>query len=67
VVGVSIAALVAGCILIVAGVVWWARTGHERRLWRRAHHDAGKVAVMIELEEHVRDLEIAARTRLPGG
>ena len=49
--------LAAGCLLALIGIVWFLRTKHLRALWRRAHHDVAKVAMMLELEDHVRALE----------
>ena len=52
-----IAMLVGGAVLCVIGLVWFFRTKHLRAMWRRADHDITKVAVMLELEERVRELE----------
>ena len=55
-----IAILVGGAVLYVIGLVWFFRTKHLRAMWRRAHHDITKVAVMLELEERVRELEASS-------
>jgi hypothetical protein len=46
-----------GLVLLVVAAVWAVRTRHERRLWRQTRHDTAKVAIVLELEEHVRELE----------
>jgi hypothetical protein len=46
-----------GCALCAISVVWAWRTRHARRVWRRARHDTSKVAIVLELEEKVRELD----------
>ena len=46
-----------GCGLIALAVVWSWRTRHERHLWRTTRHDTATVAIVLELEEKVRELE----------
>jgi len=47
-----------GLGLLVFAAVWWWRTRHERRLWRATRHDTAKAAIVLELEDKVRELEI---------
>ena len=49
-----------GCALLLLAAVWWLRSRHTRKLWRSTSHDANRVAIVLELEEKVRELE--ART-----
>jgi hypothetical protein len=58
--------LIAGCIVAVIGIVWFFRTRRLRSLWRRAHHDVTRVAVLLELEERVRELESEQPSRQAG-
>jgi hypothetical protein len=46
-----------GLALLVLAAIWALRTRHERRLWHRTRHNTEKVAIVLELEEHVRELE----------
>ncbi len=46
-----------GAVLCVIGAVWALRTRHARRVWRRTQHNASTVAIVLELEEKVRELE----------
>ena len=46
-----------GCALLVCSAVWAWRTRHERRLWRATRHDTAKAAIVLELEDKVRELE----------
>jgi len=48
---------VIGCLLLASAVVWAWRTRHAREVWRRARHDTSKVAIVLELEEKVRELD----------
>ncbi len=46
-----------GAVLAVVAVAWAWRTRHERRVWRRTRHDTATVAIVLELEEKVRELD----------
>ena len=46
-----------GLALLVFAAVWAWRTRHERRLWRATRHDTAKAAIVLELEDKVRELE----------
>ncbi|HEV7526367.1 MAG TPA: hypothetical protein VGP92_15460 [Acidimicrobiia bacterium] len=46
-----------GGLLCAIALVWAWRTRHPRNLWRRARHDTSTVAIVLELEEKVRELE----------
>lgn len=52
-----VALLAVGCLVTLIGVVWFLRTKHLRSMWKRANHDVTKVAIMLELEDRVRELE----------
>jgi hypothetical protein len=47
----------AGAVLCVAAIAWAVRTRHARQLWRRTHHDLPKVALVLELEERIQQME----------
>ncbi len=49
--------LVLGLALLVFSAVWAWRTRHERRLWRATRHDTAKAAIVLELEDKVREFE----------
>jgi len=49
-----------GAALIVVAVVWSFRTRRTRKLWRSTRHDASRAAIVLELEEKVRELEARA-------
>ena len=49
--------LAIGAALVAAAFVWARRTRHERQVWRRTHHNASNTAIVLELEERVRELE----------
>jgi hypothetical protein len=51
----------AGIVLCAVAIVWARRTRHERSVWRRTHHDSSATAIVLELEEKVREVE--QRTR----
>jgi hypothetical protein len=46
-----------GCLLCVVAAAWSLRTRHARKLWRHARHDTTTVAIVLELEEHVHELD----------
>jgi len=46
-----------GGALCVVAAVWAWRTRHQRRVWRNTRHDTAKAAIVLELEEKVRELE----------
>lgn len=56
-----IALVVAGIACCAAAIVWSLRTRHVRRLWKAANHDSRKVALVLELESRVRELEAPRR------
>ena len=56
-----VAAIVIGVGLCVVSVVWTVRTRHERHVWRRTRHDTSTAAIVLELEERVREVEQHAR------
>ena len=47
-----------GLLLCVLAVVWAWRSRHARVLWSRTRHDTERVAIVLELEEKVRELEL---------
>ena len=47
-----------GGVLCVVAAVWAWRTRHQRRVWRNTRHDTAKAAIVLELEEKVRELEL---------
>jgi hypothetical protein len=47
-----------GSLLCILAVVWSARTQHIRALWRTSRHNASTVAIVLELEERVQELEM---------
>lgn len=49
-----------GAVLCVGSFVWSLRTRHQRRVWRHSGHNATVAAVVLELEEHVRRMELSA-------
>jgi hypothetical protein len=53
-----------GFALLAAALIWAWRARHARRLWHASHH-AETVAIVLELEEHVRDLEAAMPPHTP--
>jgi hypothetical protein len=61
-----VAMLAAGCVVVLIGIIWFLRTKHLRALWHRADHDVAKVAMMLELEDRVRELEQTQASRSPG-
>jgi hypothetical protein len=46
-----------GLVLCIVAAVWSWRTRHQRRVWRRTRHDTARAAIVLELEEKVRELE----------
>jgi hypothetical protein len=46
-----------GGLLCIVAATWSLRTRHERKLWRNARHDTAAVALVLELEEHVHELD----------
>ena len=44
-------------MLCAVAAVWAWRTRHQRRVWRNTRHDTAKAAIVLELEEKVRELE----------
>jgi hypothetical protein len=46
-----------GLLLCVLAAVWTARSHHIRALWRTSRHNATTVAIVLELEERVQQLE----------
>ncbi len=58
-VGLFAAMIAAGSMLFATAAVWHARTRRTRELWRRSRHRAKRVAIVLELEERVRELETA--------
>jgi hypothetical protein len=46
-----------GGVLCLFAIVWAFRTRHQRRVWRNTKHDTSTVAIVLELEEKVRELE----------
>jgi hypothetical protein len=67
VITLSAALVASGGILIAVGVVWLLRTRRVRALWRRTGRDIDKLAIMLELEERVREVESSAANRPSGG
>ena len=51
---------VAGLVLCVVAALWAWRTRHQRQVWRNTRHDTARVAIVLELEEKVRELELDA-------
>ena len=49
-----------GCVSCATATVWSIRTRHERKVWRSTRHDTEVVAIVLELEERVHELD--ART-----
>lgn len=46
-----------GCVLCIGAAVWSIRTRHERKLWRTTQYDTSTVAIVLELEERVHELD----------
>ncbi|MCU1464731.1 MAG: hypothetical protein JWM72_659 [Actinomycetia bacterium] len=46
-----------GLLLCIVAAVWSWRTRHQRRVWRSTRHDTARAAIVLELEEKVRELE----------
>jgi hypothetical protein len=46
-----------GCLLCIAAATWSFRTRHQRRLWRNASHNTEAVALVLELEDRVHELD----------
>jgi hypothetical protein len=46
-----------GGLVCIASATWSLRTRHERKLWRNARHDTAAVALVLELEERVHELD----------
>jgi hypothetical protein len=46
-----------GGVLCAIALIWASRTRHQRRVWRRTRHDTVTAAIVLELEEKVRELE----------
>jgi len=46
-----------GLVLCVVAAVWSWRTRHQRVVWRSTRHDTARAAIVLELEEKVRELE----------
>jgi hypothetical protein len=57
--------LVLGLALLVFSALWAWRTRHERRLWRATRHDTAKAAIVLELEDKVRELETLSLEERP--
>lgn len=55
---------VVGAVLCLVAVVWALRTRHQRRVWRVARHDTSTAAIVLELEEKVRELEQHSRSTI---
>jgi hypothetical protein len=66
VITLSVALVASGGILIGVGVVWLLRTRRVRALWRRTGRDLEKLAIMLELEERVREIESSAANTSDG-
>jgi hypothetical protein len=54
-----VAFVVLGAAMLIGAIVWARRTRHARRLWQRSRK-TDTVAIVLELEDLVRELE---RTR----
>jgi hypothetical protein len=50
--------IVVGALLVSLAAIWYLRTARERGLWTRAGHDTGKLAIVLELEDRVRDVDV---------
>jgi hypothetical protein len=50
----------AGFLLCVLAAVWTTRTHHIRALWRTSRRNASTVAIVLELEERVQELELSS-------
>lgn len=50
-----------GIVIVIVSFLWARRTRHERKLWR-ASRRADTVAIVLELEECVRELDEAQTT-----
>ena len=46
-----------GLAMCIAALVWSVRTRHERKLWRSTRRDSSTVALVLELEDRVHELE----------
>jgi hypothetical protein len=46
-----------GLAMCITALVWSFRTRHERKLWRSTRRDSSTVALVLELEDRVRELE----------
>jgi len=53
------ALLVAGCALFLVAFGWTRRTRRVRKLWRSTHHKTSRVAIVLELEDVVHELELS--------
>ncbi len=51
-----------GLVLCLGAAVWSVRTRHERKLWRTTRHDTSTVALVLELEDRVHELEHRVQT-----
>jgi hypothetical protein len=51
------ACLALGVALLAAATTWARRTGHERRVWRTAGHETSKLAIMLEIEDCLKQLD----------
>ncbi len=51
-----------GVLMCIGAAVWSLRTRHERKLWRTTRHDTSTVAIVLELEDRVHELD---RTSTP--
>ena len=48
--------IVVGVVLLSVAAVWYRRTARVRRLWQQSRQDMGKLAIILELEDRMRDL-----------
>jgi hypothetical protein len=46
-----------GLALCLFAAFWSWRTRHQRLIWRNTRHDTARAAIVLELEEKVRELE----------
>jgi hypothetical protein len=50
--------VVLGAAMVIGAIVWARHTRRARRVWQRSHK-TGTVAIVLELEDLVRELESA--------
>jgi hypothetical protein len=55
---------IVGSVLCLVAFVWAVRTRHQRHVWRDARHDTSTAAIVLGLEEKVRELEKHSRTTI---